>query len=281
MLRKKKYIIILIVLIASILFFYIQNNSIETTEITIRSEKIPVGFDNYRIVHLTDLHGKNFGNNQQTLVKKINNAKPDLIVFTGDLIDSRRYNEKHSLTLMEELVQIAPTFFVTGNHEGRSRKFQSLESELNLLGVEVMRNSTEIVESGNDIIYLIGIDDPTLIRSSSSEQDKTIEAIERSIVEMEDGYFNILLSHRPEMLPLYSEYGFDVVFSGHAHGGQIRLPVVGGLIAPNQGLFPKYTSGKYKNKKTTMIVNRGLGNSLFPLRVFNRPEIIVVTLYSE
>ena len=130
-----------------------------------------------------------------------------------------------------------------------------------------------------DSIQIIGIDDPANVIESNGERSKTEENIVKSMQNIkENDDFQILLSHRPELLSLYSESEFDVVFSGHAHGGQFRLPFIGGLIAPDQGLFPTYTSGTYKLDNTTMIVNRGLGNSIIPIRIFNRPEIVVVTL---
>jgi uncharacterized protein len=277
---KKRLFIAFIVLISLLFFFYFQNNSIVTTETTISSAKIPASFEDYKIVQLSDLHSKTFGDNQSVLVQKVNKTNPDLIVFTGDLVDSKKYNEKNSLTLMEELVQIAPIYFVTGNHEWWSGKFSSLENKLDDIGVQVIRNTSDVITNGNDKVHIIGIDDPAQVNEGYEELGITEEAVVNSVEGLEEGYFKILLSHRPEMLPLYSDYEFDVVFSGHAHGGQVRIPLVGGLIAPNQGLFPQYTSGKHILDNTTMIVNRGLGNSIIPLRIFNRPEIVVVTLKS-
>ena len=221
---KKRLLIAFMVLISLIFFFHFQNNSIVTTENTISSAKIPASFEDYKIVQLSDLHSKTFGNNQGVLVQKVYKIKPDLIVFTGDLVDSKKYNEKTSMTLMEELVQIAPIYFVTGNHEWWSGNFSSLESKLNDIGVQAIRNRTDIITNGNDKIHIIGIDDPAQVNESYAERSITEEAIVNSIKELEEGYFKILLSHRPEMLPLYSDYKFDVVFSGHAHGGQIRIP---------------------------------------------------------
>ncbi|CAH2715913.1 putative protein YpbG [Neobacillus rhizosphaerae] len=276
---KKRWLYFLIGMTLLIYFFYFQNNSIVTSEYSIRSDKLPQNFNGYKIVQLSDLHSKSFRNNQSNLVKRVKKEKPDLIVFTGDLIDSEKYDEKPSLILMGKLVQVAPVYYVTGNHEWWSGKFNSLEDKLKNIGVQVMRNSAEEITNGTDKIQIIGIDDPANVKESYAEKATTEENIINSLegLEEEDN-FQILLSHRPEMFSLYSEYEFDVVFSGHAHGGQFRIPFIGGLIAPDQGLFPKYTSGKYNSLNTTMIVNRGLGNSIIPLRIFNRPEIVLVTL---
>lgn len=278
----RRLIISLIVLISIIFFFYFQNNSIVTTEMTISSAKIPSGFDEYKIVQLSDLHSKSFWKNQSVLVKKVKRINPDLIVFTGDLVDAKRYDEEPSLILMKEMVQIAPVYYTTGNHEWWSGRFNSLESKLSDLDVRVMRNKGDVITNGTDKIRIIGIDDPALDSGGYSEQAVVEDAIVNSIKDLpEDSSFKILLSHRPEMISLYSHYKFDLVFSGHAHGGQLRIPFVGGLVAPNQGFFPKYTAGTYRLDDTTMVVNRGLGNSIIPLRIFNRPEIVVVTIKSK
>lgn len=276
---KKRLLYLLLGLVLLICFFYFQNNSIVTTQYNFSSDKVPKNFNGYKIVQLSDLHSKSFGNNQSDLVKKVKKVKPDLIVFTGDLIDSDRYDEKTSLTLMEKLVQIAPVYYVTGNHEWWSGKFNSLEDKLKDTGVQVMRNTVEEITIGNDKIQIIGIDDPAKVNEPYAERAIAEEDITNAIKGLKEGVnFKILLSHRPELFSLYTQYEFDVVFSGHAHGGQVRIPFVGGLVAPNQGLFPKYSSGMHDVDNTTMIVNRGLGNSIIPLRVFNRPEIVVVTL---
>ena len=262
-----------------IYFFHFQNNSIVTSEYIISSDRVPHNFNGFKIVQLSDLHSKSFGNDQSDLVNKVKKSQADLILFTGDLVDSNRYNEESSLILMEKLVEIAPVYYVTGNHEWWSGQFNTLEKQLNNIGVHVMRNTSEEMTIETDSIQIIGMDDPANVIESNGERSKTEENIVKSMQNIkENDDFQILLSHRPELLSLYSEYEFDVVFSGHAHGGQFRLPFVGGLIAPDQGLFPKYTSGTYKLDHTTMIVNRGLGNSIIPLRIFNTPEIVVVTL---
>ncbi|PAD34606.1 phosphoesterase [Terribacillus saccharophilus] len=275
---KKRFLFTLIAIIALVFFFYFQNNSIVITESTISSKRIPASFNDYKIVQLSDLHSKTFGNRQNVLVEKVSNTNPDLIVFTGDLVDSKNYNEDTSLNLIRELIHIAPIYFVTGNHEWWSGKFDILEKELNDIGVKVLRNTNDVISKGHEKIQIIGIDDPAYVNDSYTERSITEGAIENSVEGMEDDYFKILLSHRPEFLSIYSKYGIDVVFSGHAHGGQVRIPFVGGLVAPNQGFLPKYTAGKYDLDNTSMFVNRGLGNSTIPLRIFNRPEIIVLTL---
>lgn len=268
--NKKKILILLIVIISLGLFFYGENNFISINKINVVSNKLPENFKGYRVVHLSDLHNKSFGKNGVSLVKKVKKLNPDIIVFTGDIIDSRSYNEEISLTIMRQMVDVAPIYYVTGNHEWASQKFNALEKSLEEIGIKVIRNSNQTIVKDDDEIYILGIDDPLNQPINSS--------IKASMGNLSKDSFKILLSHRPEYISLYSKYSVDLVFSGHAHGGQIRLPFIGGLIAPGQGILPKYTSGKYTLDNTTMIVSRGLGNSIFSQRVFNRPEIIEVTL---
>ena len=275
---KKKLIYIMVGIVAFAYFVYFQNNSIVTSKTVIRSADIPNGFHQYKIVHLSDLHSKNFGRDQQILVRKVSQLKPNIIVFTGDLIDSNRVGDEASLILMKELTTIAPVYYVSGNHEWWSGTFSSLESSLNDLGVRVLRNEHDVVDKGNDKMYIVGIDDPAHGSKSLTERERTEDVIVESIEGIEKDSFTILLSHRPEMLDLYAASGFDIVFAGHAHGGQVRIPFIGGLVAPNQGFFPTYTAGKHELNQTVMVVSRGLGNSIIPLRLFNRPEIVEITL---
>ncbi|MDG5473524.1 metallophosphoesterase [Jeotgalibacillus sp. ET6] len=262
------------------LFFYTQNNSIVTTHLSIKSKKLPDEFSGYTIVHLSDLHSKSFGKNQSRLMEELQESEPDLVVFTGDLVDSRRYNEKTSMKGMDKLTKIAPVYYVTGNHEARSGKFNDLEKKLEAAGVFVMRNTFVELERHGASIQLLGVDDP--LQSMDNNESKAMNNVLTTVTEeMNEDDFKILLSHRPELFSLYRQFDLDLVFSGHAHGGQIRFPFIGGVIAPGQGVFPEYTAGVYSEDDTSMIVSRGLGNSLFPLRVFNRPEIIVTTLISD
>lgn len=260
-------------------FLYNQNNDLAVTEISLTTSKLPKSFHGSKIVHLSDLHNKCFGKDQRKIIDAIKEIEPEIIVFTGDLIDSRRYDEAPSLALLEALVQIAPTYVVNGNHEWRSGKFLSFERKIKDIGVRVLRNETVKIEKEDAQIYITGIDDPA--SEQRADQVVTTENIQKAMIEETEGSFNLLLAHRPELLSLYAAYPFDAVFSGHAHGGQIRLPFMGGVIAPNQGLWPTYTEGMHTMDNTTMIVSRGLGNSLFPFRIFNRPEIIVLTVHTE
>ncbi|MCM3715526.1 metallophosphoesterase [Halalkalibacter oceani] len=267
----KRLLVIVAILISLFWFSHWQNNSLVTTEVTLHSERLPLNFSAYRIVQLSDLHNKRFGSEQQALVQKVADARPDLIVFTGDLVDSAKGDEEASLLLMEKLVELAPVYYVTGNHEWSSGRFSSLEQQLTAAGVHILRNTASELAIGEDTIQLVGIDDP-------AQGEQTENMLEQAFHKVDEERFTILLAHRPEELALYADYPVDLIFSGHAHGGQFRLPFIGGLVAPNQGWFPPYTAGSHTLGRATMIVNRGLGNSIIPQRIFNRPEIVVVTL---
>ena len=280
--KMKKMVIFFFIIVGVVLFFYNQNNSLVITNVELKLDKLPLEFEGLKIVHLSDLHGKLFGKNQYKLVSKIKESEPDVIFFTGDLVDSKKNEVEHALTLMEEITNIAPVYYVTGNHEHRSGRYDSLEGNLLNREVIVLRNTKDVINRDSQSIEVLGIDDPSSSNDFyHSEEQSLVNALEKALEGSEKDSFKILLSHRPEFLSIYAEHNIDLIFSGHAHGGQVRLPILGGIIAPNQGLLPKYTSGQYNEGKSTMIVSRGLGNSIIPQRVFNRPEIIVIKLSTK
>ena len=232
-----------------------------------------------RIVHLSDLHGTWFGFDQARLVAHVWEESPDVIVITGDSIDSIHDNEA-AVCLIERLADIAPTYCVTGNHEELVRRDGSGDYEAFLDAVErtenayLLRGETVTLAEG---VTLTGADDIPFA-GGTSNYGRYISRLSQQKGE----HFSVLLAHRPEMAAHYAAAGFDLTLSGHAHGGQFRLPFAGGLLAPGQGLFPEYDSGLYELENgVRMYVNRGLGNSVFPLRLFNRPEIAVIEMVPE
>ncbi|MDX1770216.1 MAG: metallophosphoesterase [Planococcaceae bacterium] len=260
------------ILLSIVVFIYINNNWITTTNHKVSSPNIPAAFDGYRIVQVSDLHDATFGENQQRLVKKVKQAKPDLIVITGDLVDSRRYDLPNSLDLVNQLVKLADVYYVTGNHEVATNDVEFIKRELKALGVHVLSNETLMLEHGNDSIAISGIEDPLMGQTASEMLNEA---------EIRSDVFTLLLAHRPEDFQTYKEFEIDLTFSGHAHGGQFRIPFVGGLIAPGQGFFPKFTAGIHEKEQSKLVISRGLGNSILPFRLFNLPEIVVVTLQSS
>lgn len=279
--KSKKLRIVLTIIIlflGSIIFCIYENNSIIITKSNFSSPKITSDFDGFTIAQISDLHNKLFGDDQAKILNKLKSISPDIIVVTGDLIDRRKYNLDIAMTFISGAVKIAPVYYVSGNHEAWSGDFPLIKKSLVEAGVNVLDDIAVELTKGKTSINIIGLSDPDFLTSDYIEGTNTSKTIEQLKQWSMGKSFKILLSHRPELFDLYSEYSMDLVFTGHAHGGQIRIPFIGGLIAPDQGIFPKYSSGSYSKDSTTMFVSRGLGNSIFPVRVFNRPEIVVVTL---
>ncbi|MNZ38291.1 putative metallophosphoesterase [compost metagenome] len=277
--KKRLLYIIPLLLAAAIAFSYFENNAIGVTTFKVSSPKLPEGTGTYRIVQLSDVHSKWFGKNQQRLVRKVSRLKPDLIVVTGDLIDSRKYNNGASLVLMKQLVELVPVYYVTGNHEFGSNKFIGFKHALDDMGVHVLRNRSELLQLGDGAIRIAGVDDPVFNKEADGDVDKINQYLDAALQDAEDrDVYTILLSHRPELFEVYVQRQIDLTFSGHAHGGQVRLPFIGGLVAPGQGFLPQYDAGRYEAEDSTMIVSRGLGNSIIPQRLFNRPEVVLLEL---
>lgn len=275
---KKNKILLLTatVVIALAIYLFWGNNSIKTTEYSVSPDNLPDGFDGYRIVQISDLHNKDFGS---VLTEKIASLSPDIIVITGDIIDSYHTKTEVSAEFVNQVCKIAPVYYVTGNHESRIDEYASFRTQIEEYGVNILENENVFIEKNGDEICITGVNDANFFGTFELYENQL--KFEKMLAELSgetEGKTSILLSHRPEHIDIYAKNGFDLVFSGHAHGGQIRLPFVGGLFAPGQGFFPEYTSGVYSKGKTNMIVSRGLGNSLFPFRVFNRPEIVVCDL---
>lgn len=226
---------------------------------------------------MSDLHNAEFGKNNSTLIKLIKKEKPDIIALTGDLVDSSKTNIEIAEQLVHHLVEIAPCYYVTGNHEAwLGEQYQELENILLAESVVVIRDKSVQLTKNNETIQIVGLDDPNFTDRDPSIQQSILETKLNNMNLTND--YSILLSHRPEAFKAYVAQDIDLVLSGHAHGGQFRLPFIGGVIAPNQGLFPKYDAGMYSENNTTMIVSRGIGNSIIPIRLNNRPEIVSVEL---
>ena len=267
-----------IVIWAAVLWVLWANTALQKTEYSVSAEELPAGFDGFRILQISDLHNAEFGTNNEKLLKMIEKAEPDIIVLTGDLVDSNRTDIDIAIRFTEEAVKLAPTYYVCGNHESRIGEYEALKTGMDAAGVVILENETVMLEREGDRITLMGVVDPTFGAGYLTGDERTIMATQ--LVELETDDYTILLSHRPELFTLYAAAEIDLVFSGHAHGGQFRLPFIGGLFAPGQGWLPEYDAGTFTEGNTTMVVSRGLGASSFPLRFNNRPEIVVVTLES-
>ncbi len=277
--KGKKLFICVFLLLLMVIYIWYENNTIKVTEISVHSVDLPSSFDGFKIAHISDFHDVEFGDENEKLLEKLEEIDPDIIALTGDMIDRNRVNIELTIEFVKKAVLVAPCYYVNGNHEASMPKedYERLETSLLELGVNVLRNQSSVIEKNGEYVSVLGIDDldfslKTNISPTSHMSAENIKSLSDS-----DGY-KILLSHRPEYFDNYVKGEMNLVLSGHAHGGQFRIPFVGGVVAPGQGFFPEYDSGLYSEGKTNMIVSRGLGNSVVPIRINNRPEIVTIVL---
>ena len=279
--KKKRFIMLAVaaaVLVALVIWIAWGNTALELNTYTVSSAKLPQSFDGYRIAHVSDLHNAEMGKDNEKLLTILRDADPDMIAITGDLIDSRSTNVEIALNFIREAVKIAPCYYVTGNHEARVNEYDELKSGMEAAGVIVLEDARTEISLEGKTITLIGVNDPSYQTDYLFGDSETVMDTKLEELHTEDDVFTILLSHRPELFDIYADHGMDLILSGHAHGGQFRLPFIGGLVAPNQGLFPEYDAGIYTEGNTNMLVSRGVGNSILPFRINNRPEVILIEL---
>lgn len=283
-----KRIVILIAALAIIsVFLYYENNHLETTGYEYDSDKVPKEFNGLRIVQISDLHNATFGDNNLELYQQVAKIKPDIVLITGDIVDSNHTHIPVAVDFVKNMADFfpCPTYFVTGNHECWLETEEKLElyNGMEEAGVTVLSNEAVIISRENgewvcfeddekvtkdNSIRIVGLDDSSI----------STQALPTLMEENEKKLFTILLSHEPTYFEWYVKNGPDMVFTGHEHGGQFRLPLVGAVIAPDQGLFPELTEGVHTEGNTTMYISRGLGNSVIPFRLFNDPEIVYVVI---
>lgn len=281
--NKKSLVMVLsaiMVFVALVIWISWGNSALQINTYTVKSSRLPKAFDSFRILQVSDLHNAEFGSNNEKLLSEIKKAEPDIIVITGDIVDSRKTDVEIAIAFAGKAVKIAPCYYVTGNHESRISDHDYLIAGIEKVGVTVLRDEKVLLERDGEKIFVAGLDDPYFKTDYLFEKES--ENTEVRLKRLgKDSEFTVLLSHRPELFEVYCENNIDLVFSGHAHGGQFRLPVIGGLYAPHQGVLPEYDSGMFEKDGTTMIVSRGIGNSVFPFRLNNRPELIVTVLQEE
>ena len=262
---KKKLIIWGIVLAVLLVFCYLNNNILTVSEYTFSDSRIKNGFT---IVQISDLHNASFGKDNRRLIEKIEGLSPDIIVITGDIVDGSHTDIECAVSFCKNAAGICPVYYITGNHEhwleapDENRLYEGIASA----GVRILDDETLGVTVNGDRVQLCGLDDESLYNDTLF---KVAEDFERTVPV-------ILLAHEPQYFDDYCKAAPDLVLTGHAHGGQVRLPFVGGLVAPDQGFLPKYTEGEFTSGNTHMIISRGLGNSVIPVRVFDLPEIVCV-----
>lgn len=268
--------LIILALIAAAAAFLIKDSreDLEISRYEVASQKLPESFDGFKIVQLSDLHGAEFGEDGMELVDKVGSLEPDMIALTGDFV-----TDEGDLAAVEKLaarlVKLCPVYFVSGNHEFGSGLAIKVRNILERAGVKYLSNEYLTISRGEDGILLGGVEDPLAYADMLSPDE-----LAQKMNDAAPDAFKILLGHRNYWMTEYPELPVDLIFCGHAHGGLIRIPGVGGLIGTDRRLFPDFDAGEYNNGRYTLIVSRGLGNSVPIPRVFNRPEIVCVELSS-
>lgn len=268
--------LIILALIAAAAAFLIKDSreDLEISRYEVKSQKLPESFDGFKIVQLSDLHGAEFGEDGMELVEKVKELEPDIIALTGDFV-----TDEGDLAAVKKLAgrltELCPVYFVSGNHEFGSGLAVKVRNILERAGVKYLSNEYLTISRGEDEILLGGVEDPLAYADMLSPDE-----LAQKMNDTAPDAFKILLGHRNYWMTEYPELPVDLIFCGHAHGGLIRIPGVGGLIGTDRRLFPDFDAGEYNNGRYTLIVSRGLGNSVPIPRVFNRPEIVCVELSS-
>lgn len=268
--------LIILALIAVAAAFLIKDSreDLEISRYEVKSQKLPESFDGFKIVQLSDLHGAEFGEDGMGLVEKVKELEPDIIALTGDFV-----TDEGDLAAVKKLAgrltELCPVYFVSGNHEFGSGLAIKVRNILERAGVKYLSNEYLTINRGDDEILLGGVEDPLAYADMLSPDE-----LAQKMNDAAPDAFKILLGHRNYWMTEYPELPVDLIFCGHAHGGLIRIPGVGGLIGTDRRLFPDFDAGEYNNGRYTLIVSRGLGNSVSIPRIFNRPEIVCVELSS-
>lgn len=283
--KKKKIHRILVKAAKVVSTLLIENHLLQVSEYSVASEKIPAAFENYKIVQLSDLHSACFSRDNARLVRKIEAAKPDIIVMTGDMVSRSDSNHHVFFRLAETVAKIAPSYYVIGNHEQdmEQKELNVFLSRLHALGIHVMNNEKIEIFKENQNINLYGMWFSLKYYKEAGRHSKQpahfgAREMKRAMGGYDDTHYGILLTHSPLCFPTYAQWGADLTLCGHIHGGMIRLPFVGGLLSPEREFFPKYSAGIYEQNGKKLLVSRGLGSGVFGVRMMNRPELVVITL---
>ena len=258
-----------------------SNKALSLHQLSLTLPRLPAPFAGLRIAQVSDLHNAHFGPENRALTSLLAGARPHLVVLTGDLVDARRPRPDRALAFATQAAAIAPTYYVPGNHEARlpQAQYRLLEDGLRQAGVTVLFHRKEVLTRQGAQLTLLGLADHGFGKKKGAA-DSPAARTAAALAHLCQGETtcSILLLHRPDFFLLCAAQGIDLVLSGHTHGGQVRLPGLGGLFGPDQGLFPLYDGGVYRRGASQMVVSRGLGNSLAPLRINNRPELVLLTL---
>lgn len=248
----------------------LPNFKITSTHYEVESSKIPLVFDGYKIVQVSDLHNASFGKDQRQLISSIKAEDPDLIVFTGDMVGSWIPDYQNALILIKEATKIAPVLVVDGNHDARLKTYPIQKQAMIDAGAIVLEDESYPITIQDSSIQILGLKERFKVKDRASPIKDLVDP----------NTFSLLLAHHPENFLDYVQAKVDLVLVGHAHGGQFIF-FDQGIYSPDQGIFPKYTDHLITQDSTSMIVSRGLGESVLPLRLYNGPELVVITLRAK
>jgi len=259
----KRLLIVFCLVLAAAAFAWQQTNAVKTTRYTWQSDRVPFAFDGYRIVQVSDLHNKRFGEGQKRLLRAIRNAKPDMIALTGDIIDQSTQSLEPARELIEGIRGLAPMYYVDGNHDPNSPFYQAFRAMLSQYDVTVLNGVAQLAHGGESMSI-----------AGYSYWDLWFNRVEIAASDM-------VLYHSPDEFPRFAARGCGLLLAGHNHGGQIALPNGRAVLSSGGGFFPRYSAGVYHEGDSTMVLSRGLGTSYVPLRIFAPPEIVVIELKTE
>lgn len=269
---------------AILLFLYAGTNRLQVTRYEVRLDGLPVELEGLRIVHISDLHGKRFGPRNEQLARVIAGLKPDLILVSGDMLNSRGGGENAFIDLLQSLEGICPVYCALGNHEQIVReltdreRYDDFTGRLRAAGAILLDNERAAPPGGRTGLAVYGFTAALRYYSAGSTAALPAGYLEEKLGRPSPEELTILLAHNPKYFEAYARWGADLVFSGHVHGGVVRLPFLGGLLSPDLSFFPPYDAGLYTSGTAVMHVSRGLGNSVIPFRLFNRPDVSLLVL---
>ena len=287
--KNKKIVVLVCIALIFISILMCFSKKIDVTKYAISNEKIPEEFNGFKIVQLSDFHSQGYRDTTEKLISNVKDINPDIIVMTGDMVSWDMEDIEEVKILIKSLAEVYPIYYIDGNHEHlaevlRKSRYVSFNGFMQELGVTIIKNDYVEIYKEDKSINLYGINLPldgaTGLYVNKFQLEKNY--VEKTLPEANEEKFNILLAHTPTFIKQYSKWGADLVLAGHMHGGIARIPFTNiGLLSPGRTILPRYAAGKFKVNGSIMIVNRGIGGSSFDLRLFNNPEITVITLRSK
>lgn len=281
--KKRLELMAIIFFVLFLLFSFVKSNfSFKVTKYKISSYEIPNAFNGFKIAQISDLHASVYGKDQEKIMKKLEEEKVDIVVFTGDLISRKSSNLEKFAQSLGELIKKYPSYYIPGNHELMRKGDKEYENFLALLekeGMIMLGNKTFPLYRRGASIQLSGLDEGlSFYKVKASKNHIPVESL---VTAPDKDVFSILLAHNPLYFDSYIKWGADLILAGHVHGGAIRLPLIGGILSPEVGLFPKYDKGLYTSGRQNMIVSVGMGDSFPGFRLFNQKELVIVELESQ